>query len=155
ILDLPGLSSKGDLSDWLDAGGTRDELEQLANETPLFKPIEALKGNMQDASYGRDACDASKQPKQADVLIKLAPEAELFHNPDKLGFVDIFAGDHWETWPIQSKTFRRWLAHRFFKLIKGAPSREAIQSAIGIIEARAQFEAGERKVYVRVGEHSG
>src|SRR5262249_39844146 len=85
IPKLPGLSSKGDLSDWLDAGGTRDELERLASETALFKPIEVLEGNVQDASAGRDGDDASKQPKQADVLIKLAAEAELFHDPDKHG----------------------------------------------------------------------
>jgi putative DNA primase/helicase len=38
ILELPGLKSKGDVSDWLDAGGTREELERLAAEAPDFQP---------------------------------------------------------------------------------------------------------------------
>ena len=38
ILELPGLQPKGDVSDWLDAGGTRDELERLAHEAPTWVP---------------------------------------------------------------------------------------------------------------------
>lgn len=33
-LELPGLPDKGDVSDWLDAGGTIKELERLASEAP-------------------------------------------------------------------------------------------------------------------------
>ncbi|MER2602720.1 MAG: AAA family ATPase, partial [Candidatus Competibacter phosphatis] len=33
-LELPGLPEKGDVSDWLDAGGTVDELRALADEAP-------------------------------------------------------------------------------------------------------------------------
>ena len=35
ILELPGLPPKGDVSDWLDAGGTAAELEVLADEVPI------------------------------------------------------------------------------------------------------------------------
>jgi hypothetical protein len=35
VVNLPGLPLKGDLSDWLDAGHTRDELEQLIASTPV------------------------------------------------------------------------------------------------------------------------
>jgi putative DNA primase/helicase len=34
ILDLPGLPEKGDVSDWLDAGGTVVELQRLAKDAP-------------------------------------------------------------------------------------------------------------------------
>jgi putative DNA primase/helicase len=34
ILDLPDLQDKGDVSDWLDAGGTIEELQRLATNTP-------------------------------------------------------------------------------------------------------------------------
>lgn len=40
ILALPGLSDKGDLSDWLDAGGTREQLETLADATEPIPPPE-------------------------------------------------------------------------------------------------------------------
>jgi putative DNA primase/helicase len=36
IVDLPGLPPKGDVSDWLDAGGDFDELDELIARTPRY-----------------------------------------------------------------------------------------------------------------------
>jgi uncharacterized membrane protein len=36
VLKLPGLPEKGDVSDWLDAGGTPQELNQLSRASPLW-----------------------------------------------------------------------------------------------------------------------
>jgi hypothetical protein len=41
VLELPGLPDKGDASDWVDGGGTVEELERLARETPEWEPQEA------------------------------------------------------------------------------------------------------------------
>ncbi|HTV44844.1 MAG TPA: AAA family ATPase [Stellaceae bacterium] len=38
IIELPDLPQKGDVTDWLAAGGTADELERLAAAAPIFKP---------------------------------------------------------------------------------------------------------------------
>jgi putative DNA primase/helicase len=38
ILELPNLPPKGDVSDWLFAGGTRDELEEMAAAAPQWEP---------------------------------------------------------------------------------------------------------------------
>ena len=94
-------------------------------------------------------------PKQADILIDLADTAELFHAPDGTGFVDLDVNGHRETWPIRSKGFRRWLARRFFEVTDGAPSSEALQSALNVIEAKAHFDALERTVHVRVTGFDG
>ncbi len=40
VLALPGLAEKSDASDWLDAGGTAEELMRLADETPEWEPSE-------------------------------------------------------------------------------------------------------------------
>jgi len=90
-------------------------------------------------------------PTQADILIDLAKTAELFHAPDGTGFADLDINGHRETWPIRAKGFRRWLARRFFEATQGAPSSEALQSALNVIEAKAHFDAPERVVHVRVG----
>jgi putative DNA primase/helicase len=37
ILELPGLAEKGDVSDWLAAGGSLDELDQLIERTPYYR----------------------------------------------------------------------------------------------------------------------
>jgi hypothetical protein len=75
-------------------------------------------------------------PSQADILIELAQAAELFHAPDGTGFADLDINGHRETWPIRAKGFRRWLARRFFEVTGGAPSSEALQSALNVIEAK-------------------
>ncbi len=90
-------------------------------------------------------------PTQADILIELAQSAELFHSPDGTGFADLDMNGHRETWPIRGKGFRRWLTRRFFEETGGAPSSEALQSVLNVIEAKAHFDALERTVHIRVG----
>ena len=94
-------------------------------------------------------------PTQADILIDLAQTAELFHTPDCTGYADLDINGHRETWPIRAKGFRRWLARRFFEATQGAPSSEALQSALNVIEAKAHFDAPERIVHIRVGGLDG
>ncbi len=89
-------------------------------------------------------------PTQADILIELAEGAALFHTPDGAGFADLDINGHRETWAIRTKGFRRWLARRFFEETGGAPSSEALQSALNVIEAKAHFDGPERQVHIRV-----
>ena len=99
--------------------------------------------------------DGRGRPTQADILIDLAQAAELFHAPDSTGFADLEINGHRETWPIRSKGFRRWLARQFFQATGGAPSSEALQLALNVIEAKAHFDAPERMVHIRVGGVDG
>jgi hypothetical protein len=93
-------------------------------------------------------------PKQADILIGLAADAELFHTADGTGYADLESKGHRETWPIRSKAFRRWLARRFYEETGGAAGSEALQSALNVIEAKAHFGGPERQVFIRVGSHA-
>ena len=108
-----------------------------------------------DGGIAVNGGDGRGGPKQADILIKLAESAELFHAPDKTGFADLVVNGHRETWPIRSKGFRLWLGRRFFEETQGAPNSEALQSAMNVIEAKALFDGPERIVHVRVGDHAG
>lgn len=38
IVELPGLPAKGDVSDWIAAGGTKEELNRLAEAAPVWTP---------------------------------------------------------------------------------------------------------------------
>ena len=109
----------------------------------------------QALSPGIPADAGGRDPTQADILIELAQSAELFHTPDGTGFADLDINGHRETWPIRSKGFRRWLARGFFEETEGAPSSEALQSALNVIEAKAHFDAPERMVHIRVGGLDG
>ena len=127
--------------------------------------FEALRSQLKKAGCRVTALDEAiaeengdvggRGPTQADILIDLAQAAELFHTPDGTGFADLDINGHRETWPIRAKGFRRWLARRFFEETGGAPSSEALQSALNVIEAKAHFDAPEREVHIRVGGLDG
>jgi hypothetical protein len=127
--------------------------------------FEALRSKLRSAGCRVTALDEAiaeengdsgrRRPTQADMLIDLAQSAELFHAADSTGFADLDINGHRETWPIRSKGFRRWLVRRFFEATHGAPSSEALQSALNVIEARAHFDGPERTVHVRVAELEG
>lgn len=106
---------------------------------------------LDDALAEQAGNERSRGPKQSDLLIDLAQEAELFHSPDATAFADLIVNGHRETWPVRTKGFRRWLARRFFEATGGAPNSEALQSALNVIEAKAHFDGPEREVYIRIG----
>jgi hypothetical protein len=125
--------------------------------------FEALRAQLKSAGCRVTALDEAiaedkageRRPKQADILIGLAQAADLFHTANGTGFADLKINDHRETWPIRAKGFRRWLARRFYEATQGAPSSEALQSALNVIEAKAHFDAPERAVHIRVGGLDG
>jgi hypothetical protein len=110
---------------------------------------------LDDAIAEENGDTGRRGPTQADILIDLAQTAKLFHTPDRAGFADLDINGHRETWSIRAKGFRRWLARRFFGETGGAPSSEALQSALNVIEAKAHFDAPERQVHIRVGGLDG
>jgi hypothetical protein len=125
--------------------GLRSQLKKTdCRVTQLDKAIAEVSGDT-----------GGRGPTQADILIGLAQSAELFHTPDSTGYADLDINGHRETWPIRTKGFRRWLARRFFEATQGAPSSEALQSALNVIEAKAHFDAPERIVHIRVGGLDG
>ena len=114
---------------------------------PILEPF--------DPDVSDQARGAGRKAPQASVLIRLAEEAELFHDADGKAFADIWVHGHRETWTVDSPRFKDWLTKRFYSEHGRVPSTEAWQGARGAIEAKARFEGPERKVYLRVGEAFG
>jgi len=52
IIELPGLPEKGDVSDWLSNGGTKEQLQRLIEQAPLWQPpikaVEAIENVSED-----------------------------------------------------------------------------------------------------------
>src|SRR5262245_53085681 len=89
------------------------------------------------------------------MLIPSAASAEFFHTDAGTAFVDLLINGNRETWPIRSKRFRTWLRRRHYENTRTAASAGAINSALDLLEAQAQFEGPEREVRVRLAEHAG
>ena len=148
IVELPGLPEKGDVSDWLQGGGTVEQLQALADAASEFDP-----GTHRP--WPRPRTPQEKHPPQAGGLLELAAGAELFHTPDHDGFAVIPVNGHLETWPIRSKIFHNWLMRGFYDAQGKPPGSQALQEALGVLKARAQFDGLENPVSIRVGEHDG
>jgi len=101
ILKLDGLKEKGDVSDWLDNGGTGDELRRLAEEAPIFDPstIPTLPVDVRDGvSVARTPNEAPDDPCLLARLIRVArPYLRFFQGEffdwDGLSYRNIGAKD--------------------------------------------------------------
>src|SRR5262245_3670250 len=89
------------------------------------------------------------------MLTQIAACGELFHTATGTAFADLLVDGHRETWPIRSKRFRGWLRRRYYEPTGGALGAQAISPELDLLEARAQFDAPERSVHVRVAEQQG
>ena len=145
------------------APGVLEALTELKKTNrPAFESLRArLKktdcrvAELDEAIAEEDGDPGGRGRKQADMLIDLAQSAEFFHTPDGTGFADLDINGHRETWPIRAKGFKRWLARQYYEATGGAPSSEALMSAMNVLEAKAHFDAPERVVHIRVGGHEG
>ncbi|MGO8924949.1 MAG: CHC2 zinc finger domain-containing protein [Xanthobacteraceae bacterium] len=160
VLDLyPDRTDGSDVSEFLreDPAGVR--LVKLVKEAPLWDPSQAVAApHVPEEDVDTSSGTATPEiilRKQADALIALAKVANLFHTAAGEAYADIPVMGHRETYRVRSKAFRSWLAHGFYAEREGAPSSEAMQSALGVIEARAWFDGPEIAVHVRVAGHEG
>src|SRR3954447_17826672 len=86
------------------------------------------------------------------MLTNLTVGAELFHTDDGTAFADLMIDGHRETWRVRSTRLRSWLRRKHYEATGAAPGAGAINSALDLLEARAQFDGPRRAVYLRVAE---
>lgn len=103
-------------------------------------------------SDDREEASAEKEdkPTQAELLLRYAEGAELFHTPAGDAYATIPVADHKETHPVKHKAFRRWLMRLFYSEQGKPPGAQALQDTLGVLEAKAHFDGPELEVYVRV-----
>ncbi|HVC35366.1 MAG TPA: bifunctional DNA primase/polymerase [Chloroflexota bacterium] len=94
--------------------------------------------------------DDDEKKSQADMLVDLARQGELFHDATGDTYARLAVGDHHEVWPTRSKGFRRWLVRAHYTTAGDAPRPESVAMALSLIDAIAQFDGECRAVYVRV-----
>lgn len=121
---------------------------------PLDRAIAKAAREKRDGA-DRDGDHGRQSGSKTDLLVRLADDAELFHTADGTPYADVMVAGHRETWPVRSLGFGRWLRRQFYKATSGAPNSEALNGALGVLEAKAHFDGPEREVFVRVAEDAG
>lgn len=147
VISLPGLPEKGDVSDWLSAGHTIDELKQLVSEAPPWEPPDT----------DEEAAGSSGGATQATRLVELVVEGavELFHEQDGTTYARIDVGDHLEIWACRGQQFETWLARRFWESERRALSPHTLRAARNVLESIALFDGDEHRLHNRVAFHDG
>jgi hypothetical protein len=132
------------VASWLAAGGTREQLEQLAAAAPEL----ASDGEPQEDEEEDD----DEQKSQAQALLRHAADAILFHDAERRAYVTFPVDHHYETQPLRSEDFQRWLVRLFYRDTRKPPSDKALDDALKCLEAKAVFDGPELPVQVRVAE---
>src|SRR5271166_1099826 len=91
----------------------------------------------------------------ADNPAVLGTPVSLFHTATGIAYVDLEIDQHRETWPIRSKQFRAWLRRRHYARTGEAMGLATMRSILDLLEARAQFDAPEHAIHIRVAQHEG
>jgi len=125
------------------------EVETIARSVARYDPAPQAIPKAQG-----DGEDPQKRT-QSQTLILLAYDAELFHTSDGDAFATIPVDGHKETWPLRARGFRRWLLRRFYAIEEKPPGAQAMQDAIGVLEAKAYFDGPEEVIHTRLAEKDG
>jgi hypothetical protein len=108
----------------------------------------------------KDAKSGAPRASQASFLLDLAVgRCQLFCDPTDEAYASFMVahsgGEHRETHRIRSKTFDQWLRGRYYAHRNGAPSSEAMSSAVKTLRAKAHFDGDRRDVYLRTASFDG
>ena len=117
LLKLPGLAYKGDISDWIEAGGTSEELVKLLNAAPAYEDAaqakerpEQPKGSAEQAQESAEPeptkakeprfrfetmADLRAMPPQEELIKGWIPERSVGLLYGKWGSFKTFAGFDW------------------------------------------------------------
>ncbi len=142
IVGLPGLPEKGDVSDWLDAGGTAEALASLHSDDAATSPA------------GDEDDDEGRKPSQTDVLVKFVKERfDLLH--DRNG--DTYARDRHtgEVRRMGARQFRDRVTAGFYEQTELAVRDQAWREALGTLHALARFEGDPQDVHIRIAGRAG
>ncbi len=148
VLCLPGLPPKGDVSDWLDAGGTAQQLLELVNAPGNHLPED---GDAAEEHF--DPGDDEKQS-QASLLVKFVEQRfELFHDQNK----DVFAKDRktGEVRGLGSRQFRDCLQAGFYIDTGKSPRDQSIREALGTLAGLGRFQGKFLPVHLRTAGANG
>jgi hypothetical protein len=113
------------------------ELETIAASVSKYPPAEK---------------HSNRGPSQATQLVASVSDVRFFHTPENEPYVTIGMGEHHETWRLREVHFKRWLARCMYMQTGAAPSSQALNDALGLLEAMALFEGPTEDVFVRLGQ---
>jgi hypothetical protein len=91
----------------------------------------------------------------AELLLELAKDAQVFCTGWGDRYADIEIGGHRETWPLTSVEFANWLTGHLYQSHGCAVGQAAFATAIRTLSAKASLKAEKYPVFLRVADFQG
>ncbi|WP_432354603.1 hypothetical protein [Sporosarcina sp. A2] len=96
--------------------------------------------------------EETKKESQADILISVSDKAEFFQNDLGEAYAAVILNGHKEVLKVKSRKFKMWLTKQYYDTTKRAPSSDAMNQALGVMEMKAAFDGDEHSLQLRVAE---
>ena len=140
----------------VEAGTPPTELENLFKTIAknLGVPKKAVADEFKFFIGQTDNTDSGNAATKA-VQLALDAGVVLFHTPEQEALASLRVGDHLEHHHIRSRAFRLWLSKIYYDATGKTMYSQALNDALGQLEAQALFGGEEHPVYTRIGEHGG
>ena len=94
------------------------------------------------------SCDEGKRS-QVDLLLELAKEFEVFHDPDQNGYARVLKNGVKQNFAIRSSSFKQLLSGLFYDATGKGSNSTVLNDALCTIEAKAVHGGPEAPVYLR------
>lgn len=152
IVAIPGLPDKGDISDWLDGGGTIEELAELVAMQPDWQPPKESRHQRAKTKDG----DEEGRSSAADKLVALAlARYRIGRNETDDAFAVEIGGPNVALMFRGSRDALRSALARAYRAEYGrVPNAAALADALTVLQGEA-YVAEPEPVYLRVAEHDG
>jgi hypothetical protein len=136
IVSLPGLPEKGDVTDWLEAGGTKEELLELCAAAPVFEGASKRVARMlpwREARANGSPIPSMYNARLAITALGIECSYDTFHNKMLVGFfgdvvrheLQSIVGEVSDTAIIQ---LRQFMSERFYFDLTEKHTRDAVIS---------------------------
>jgi hypothetical protein len=152
IVELAGLPDKGDVSDWIVAGGTKEKLTRLADAAPEWTGMTA-------GSYAESAANRGREENQKSTADKVVELALQHYRIGRTEAGEPFAveldGPNIALMFRGSRDALRAALSRDYRAKYGkVPNSTALADALTALQGEANVMESE-PVYLRVAEHNG
>ncbi len=132
------------------------ERENLERCEPPLEPgeVRGIARSVSRYPRGRHGSEGGRTT-QAERLVALLEDAELFVSDEGECYATVSCRHERETWALRASGFKSWLMARYFDVGHGAPSIQALQSALGVLEGHARAGGVVHPVWTRLAETHG
>ena len=153
VIALPGLGPHGDVSEWLDGGGSVDGLRRMIEQggpwTPSRITSSPVAVDTDDASHIEGRTQNVKAS-QSKVLVDMAiKDLELWHTPRGEAYATVVVNGHREHHQLR-KVVKDYLARVYYRSEGRVASAQALTDATNTLGGIARYDGPEYPVSVRL-----